>query len=111
MRSSLTVMVSLTATARGRAGGLGLGALLAATGVPACGSEEPSGPDETGGAAGGGATAGGTSAGTGGTPSGGSASGGSAGSAGGTPAACDSVFEAHPPASASHLARCSAVSY
>ncbi|MEO8184781.1 MAG: DUF3105 domain-containing protein [Deltaproteobacteria bacterium] len=90
---------------RARAWGLGFGALWALTGVPACGSQGPSDPDETGGAAGGAAAAGGNGAGTAGT------AGGSAGSGGSTPAACDSVFEQHPPASASHLAPCSVVSY
>jgi len=76
--------------------------------VPACGSNEPNAPDETGGTAGGGAAAGGNGAGTGGTPSG----GGSAGSGGSTPAACDSVFEAYPRTPPfSHLATCSAISY
>jgi hypothetical protein len=92
---------------RGRAWGLGFAALWAAAGVPACGSNEPSDSEPTGGAGGGAAAAGGTSAGTGGTPS-----GGAAGSGGNTPAACESVFEQYPPVPPfSHVAACSAVSY
>ena len=102
--------------ARGRACGLGLVALLAAAGGPACSSKEPGNPDETAGAAGDGAAGDGSiPGGSGGSASGGSASGGSAGSqagsGGSTPAVCDSVFEQHPPASANHLTACSAVSY
>jgi Protein of unknown function (DUF3105) len=81
-----------SASARARAWGLGCAALWAAAGGPACGSTEPGGSEATAGAAG-------------------DAPGFPAGSGGSTPALCDSVFEQHPPASASHLAPCSAVSY
>ena len=82
--------------------------------MPACGSDgEKTRDDGAAGAAGGDANAG--SSGAAGSPVGaaGTAGGnlGSAGSGGSSSGACQQISEAHPPASATHLAMCSDVTY
>jgi hypothetical protein len=118
-------------SSRSRSVGLGTAALLAALGLPACGSDDPQlpgspSPDNAAGASGEDGNAGSSgrsgSAGDGASGSAGSGAlaGGSGGSAAGSAGsgsggsgsgACQQISETHPPASASHLATCSDIPY
>ncbi len=121
-------------SSRFRSGGLVTAALLAALGLPACGSDNSTTPDSNAGAAGddgsagsssrsgaagagasGSAGSGSSAAGSGGVSSGGTGSGGTGsggtGSGGTGSGACQQISETHPPASATHLATCSDIPY
>jgi hypothetical protein len=105
-------------SSRFRSGGLVSAALLAALGMPACGSDDAKTPDGGAGAAGEDGSAGSSRSGSAGDGAAGAAGsgtqqGGSAGSAAGSAGtgACQQLSETHPPTSQTHLAMCSDIPY
>jgi hypothetical protein len=103
---------SLIPSARRKAGGLGAALLCAALGVPACGSEDPTTPDEpTGSSGAGGGQAGGGTGGSSVSAGAGGSSGNSAGAGGSGSGACTFAEEAHPATSATHLVMCTPITY